>query len=225
MLRVAKQQHPHSISRNAMKTIYRILSTLVLSTCGCLAASVYESTEAVELSSFDASVEFVLNESLDEIINAQGGDELVIFEMGNTLTGMAAADSFSAIYKPGTGITFSWSTEEGTAFDTSVVEMKDVAANDAGEYTIGLSFGGNPLFQNAMVMITTEEGTTSWAGMYSFSDGKAFKNVATEIDSTYIQSVSLSGATATESKLVPETSTTTLSLLALCTMAVRRRRK
>lgn len=187
-------------------------------------ATIYSSAVAEEMSSFNAAVEIILTKSPGDICSEMGLDELTLFEMGTELTGQAAADSFCAVYKDDS-ITFYWSTDNGTAYQSSTVEDANIVANDEGDYTIGIQFGGNPLFQNSMILTTTKEGVTSWSGMYGFSEGKTLSSITTEIDSVYIKKLSLNGQSATVSENVPEPTTATLSLLALGALAMRRRRR
>ncbi len=199
--------------------------TLLLVTMAGIAgaATTYTSAVAEEMSSFNVSVELILTDSPWDICSEQGLDEITLFEMGSELTGKAAADSFSAVYRDGS-ITFSWSIDNGNSYSSGTVETEDIVANATGEYIIGIMFGGNPLFQNLMIMVTTQEGSTSWMGMYEFSEGKTLSSITTEVDSGYIKSVNLNGASASASASVPEPTTATLSLLALAGLAARRRR-
>lgn len=203
----------------------KTLALLIVTMAGIAgAATTYTSTVAEEMSSFNAAVELILTRSPGDICNEMGLEEITLFEMGTQLTGKAAADGFNAVYRDGS-ITFSWSIDNGNSYSSSTVDTEDIVANATGEYIIGIMFGGNPIFQNPMIFTITQEETTSWAGMYAFSEGKTLSSITTEVDSAYIKGISLNGAEAIMSSSVPEPTTAMLSLLALAGLAVRRRRR
>lgn len=220
--------------------IRRIVAALLVSTTAMAGTTTYSSGISARINEGNCGVAIRLTADLDTICGDK--DEIVVFELGDVITGCPTADSFLVKYsKKESNLYLSYMMTDGmsthpleheNSSDTLPTLMND-------EYTITLYFE-EPFFNlnavNVEVLSHDESltdddtHTLAYAGVgYHYSDDVFLTSISTQIDKQYIVNVTVNGKEATPissaTPAIPEPTTTTLSLLALAGLAARRRRK
>ena len=220
-----------------MRIIRKIVAALLATTTAMAGTTTYSSGISAKINDGYCGVEIRLAADLDTICGDR--DEIVVFELGDVITGHPTADSFLVKYiKEESDLYFSYMTTDGVdtrllASEASSDVLPDLM-ND--EYTVKMSF--EPLFNLNAVNVEvrsydeslTDTHTLTYMGVgYNYSDDVYLTSISTQIDEQYIVSVTVNGKEATPipsaTPAIPEPTTATLSLLALAGLAARRRRR
>lgn len=220
-----------------MRIIRKIVAALLATTTAMAGTTTYSSGISAKINDANCGVEIRLAADLDTICGDR--DEIVVFELGDVITGHPTADSFLVKYiKEESDLYFSYMTTDGVSTRLLASEDSSVVLPDLmnDEYTVKMSFV--PLFNLNAVNVEvisydeslTDTHTLAYMGVgYNYSDDVYLTSISTQIDEQYIVSVTVNGEEATPipsaTPAIPEPTTATLSLLALAGLAARRRRR
>ena len=222
-----------------MRMIRRIVTALLATTTAMAGTTTYSSGISAKINEGNCGVEIRLAADLDTICGDR--DEIVVFELGDVITGSPTADSFLVKYsKEESDLYFSYMTTEGVFTHLLASENDSDALPELmnnGEYTIKMYFE-EPFFNlnSCTVEVKLEDEsladthTLAYMGVgYNYSDDVYLTSISTQIDEQYIVSVTVNDKEATpipsDTPAIPEPTTATLSLLALAGLAARRRRR